>query len=73
MRYDRVGDGVSVSGDAEDIEVDNNTISDSGNEDNWCTTIEDVVDSVNEITAEVDLTNRVFADVLVHLFNSSSP
>lgn len=71
--YDRVGNRVNVGGISEDVKMSNNGMADGvGNKDNRYITIEDVEDYDDGVTIVVDPTNRVFADILVHLYGFSS-
>ncbi len=46
MGYDRVGDGIDVSGVPEDVEMGNDSVGNSAkNQNNRCTTIKDMEDS----------------------------
>lgn len=79
MGNDRMGDGVGLGEIAKYIKVGNNSVGDNtGNQDNWLVTVEDMEDSDNQVTvvvnpATVDTTDSVLANVLVHSFSLLLP
>lgn len=72
MDYDRVGDGLGVGRDLEDIEIGNNDMGESRNKDNCHATIENIVDFDDKVNDMVDPTDGILVDVLIYSFDPPS-
>lgn len=74
MGYDRMDNRMSISGVSENVKIGNDGVGDGArNQDDRRAAVENVVDTDDRITVVVDLTDGVFANVLIHFFGSLSP
>lgn len=68
MSYNRIDDKIGISKNLKDVEIGNNGLGEGKNQDIWYAIIEDAIDFDNRDIDMVDLTDRVFANILTYFF-----